>query len=241
MTKVVISQPMYFPWVGFMSQMALADVYIWLDDAQFSKGSFTNRVQVKLPAGRKWMTVPLDSNGSFQSIKDLKANGRDWSASHRQMLAQSFRGYPHGKQALDLFDSVLAMEGPLCDQIIVGAEAQARAMGCLPPRVQRSSEMGVGGTASDRVLQLVQAVGGNHYITGHGALDYLDHAALNAAGIAVSYMDYAPLPWSQAHGDFSPYVTGLDLIAAAGASAADHLCPASVDWRVFRTAREQTA
>lgn len=46
MARVVISQPMYFPWFGFMAQMSLADVFIWLDDAQFSKGSFTNRVQV---------------------------------------------------------------------------------------------------------------------------------------------------------------------------------------------------
>lgn len=240
MTRVVISQPMYFPWAGFMAQMALADVYIWLDDAQFSKGSFTNRVQVKLPSGRKWMTVPLEGTGSFQRIADLTARGQDWPASHRQMLAQSFRGYPSAAQALALFDAAMATPGSLCDRLIEGAEAQARAMGCLPPRILRSSAMDVSGASSDRVLRLVQAVGGDHYITGHGAYAYLDHDALNAAGIAVSYMDYAPRPWPQAHGDFSPYVTGLDLLAAAGASAGDHLCPASLDWRAFRTAREQT-
>ena len=40
---VVISQPMYFPWVGFLSQISMASTIIWLDDVQFSKGSFTNR------------------------------------------------------------------------------------------------------------------------------------------------------------------------------------------------------
>ena len=59
MARVVISQPMYFPWFGFMAQMSLADVFIWLDDAQFSKGSFTNRVQVKTDNGLTWMSVPL--------------------------------------------------------------------------------------------------------------------------------------------------------------------------------------
>ena len=240
MTRVVISQPMYFPWAGFMAQMALADVYIWLDDAQFSKGSFTNRIQVKLPAGRKWMTVPLEGTGSFQRILDLTAKGQDWTLSHRQMLAQSFRGYPHSAAALGLFDAVMAAPGSLCDRLIAGAEAQARAFACLPPRILRSSAMAVEGTSSDRVLRLVQAVGGTHYITGHGAYAYLDHQRLNDQGIAVSYMDYAPLPWPQAHGDFTPYVTGLDLLAAAGPSAASHLRPASIDWRAFRTAREQT-
>lgn len=240
MTRVVISQPMYFPWPGFMAQMALADVYIWLDDAQFSKGSFTNRIQVKLPAGRKWMTVPLEGAGNFQRICDLSAKGQDWIASHRQMLAQSFRGYPATATSLALFDAAMGLPGSLCDRLIAGAEAQARALGCLPPRVLRSSALGIEGMSSDRVLRLVQAVGGTHYITGHGAFAYLDHQRLNDHGIAVSYMDYAPLPWPQAHGDFTPYVTGLDLLAAAGLSAAGHLRPASIEWRAFRTAREQT-
>lgn len=239
MKRVVISQPMYFPWAGFMAQMALADVWIWLDDAQFSKGSFTNRVQVKLPAGRKWMTVPLAGAGSFQRIMDLEAKGHDWVTSHREMLAQSFHDQPHAAQSLGLFDAAMATPGGLCDRLVAGAEAQARAMGCLPPRIVRSSVMGVPGASSERVLRLVQAVGGDHYISGHGALAYLDHERLNAAGVAVSYMDYAPRPWAQSHGDFSPYVTGLDLLAAEGPSAADHLCPACQDWRAFRHAREQ--
>ena len=59
MTTVVISQPMYFPWTGFFGQMKLADIYVWLDDAQFSKGSFTNRVQALLNGKQTWMTIPL--------------------------------------------------------------------------------------------------------------------------------------------------------------------------------------
>ena len=47
MTTVVISQPMLFPWVGMFEQVALADVFVHYDDVQFSKGSFTNRVQLK--------------------------------------------------------------------------------------------------------------------------------------------------------------------------------------------------
>lgn len=238
MTRVVISQPMYFPWAGFMAQMALADVYIWLDDAQFSKGSFTNRVQVKLPSGRKWMSVPLDGTGSFQRIDGLAAKGRDWVSSHRQMLTQSLRAAPDSARALALFDQVMAQEGSLCDLLIAGAEAQARALGVLPPRILRSSAMGCEGSSSDRVLRLVQAVGGRDYITGHGAWGYLDHEAFEAADITVSYMDYSPLPWHQAHGDFTPFVTGLDLLAGAGASAKSHLQPQSIDWRAFGRRKE---
>ena len=50
--KVVISQSMFFPWVGFLEQLKLADVYVFYDDVQFSKGSFTNRVRVKASVDR---------------------------------------------------------------------------------------------------------------------------------------------------------------------------------------------
>ncbi|MBC8123824.1 MAG: WbqC family protein, partial [Gemmatimonadaceae bacterium] len=59
MNTVVISQPMLFPWIGMFEQICLADVYVHYDDVQFSKGSFSNRVQVKSASGSKWITVPL--------------------------------------------------------------------------------------------------------------------------------------------------------------------------------------
>ncbi|MGB4827733.1 MAG: WbqC family protein [Paracoccaceae bacterium] len=240
MTRVVISQPMYFPWVGFIAQMALADVFIWLDDAQFSKGSFTNRIQVKLPDGRKWMSVPLEGKGAFQTIRDLHSARKDWIPSHRALLDQSLRGRPHTAMALQLFDEgVGGGTDRLCDQLIASSEGLARHLNVLPRQFLLSSSMGVDGTSWSRVLALVQAVGGTEYITGHGALGYLDHSAFESSGIAVRYMDYQPLPWPQPHGDFTPYITGLDLIASLDAETArTHLRPASMDWRAFRAIKE---
>ena len=238
MTRVMISQPMYFPWAGFMAQMALADVLIWLDDAQFSKGSFTTRVQVKTAGGVKWMSVPLAGKGSFQLIRDLAAAQPGWQQSHRALLAQGLRGQPQAADALALFDAV-PMGGALLDTLIASAEAPAAALGVLPPLRLRSSQMQVGGQSWDRVLKLVQAVAGTDYVTGHGALAYLDHLAFEAAGVRVSYMAYAPLPWPQLHGPFTPYVTVLDLLSSVPAIAgAAHLRPETTDWRLFKASKE---
>lgn len=50
--KVVISQSMFFPGWVLLEQLKLADLYVFYDDVQFSKGSFTNRVQVKASVDR---------------------------------------------------------------------------------------------------------------------------------------------------------------------------------------------
>jgi len=234
MTTVVISQPMYFPWPGFLAQMALADVVIWLDDAQFSKGSFTNRVQVKTRSGCKWMTIPLHEKGAFRAIRDLEPAKPDWRDAHVGLLAQAFAQYPRQKAALDLFKAITG-KGVLVDMMIASTEVMANEMAVMPAKSLRSSEMNLSGQSWQRVLDMVLAVGGTRYVTGHGALGYLDHEAFEAAGITVDYMDYHPKPWPQPFGDFTPFVTALDLLATVpGLEAATHLGPATLPWRDFK-------
>jgi len=43
---------MFFPGWVLLEQLKLADLYVFYDDVQFSKGSFTNRVQVKASVDR---------------------------------------------------------------------------------------------------------------------------------------------------------------------------------------------
>jgi hypothetical protein len=234
MKRVVISQPMYFPWVGFLAQMALADVMIWLDDVHFSTGSFTNRIQVKTPRGRTWMSIPLVGKGHGLAIRDLATTELEISAAHRALLRNSLKDAPEKGEMLDVFNTAWHPGAPLVETLIRSAEALADAIGLPPRSTLRASELGVEGSGSSRVLELVRAVGGQQYITGHGARSYLNHEAFDAAGVDVQYMDYAPRPWKQDHGAFTPYVTALDLIAQVPAQArADYLAPRTLGWQSF--------
>lgn len=233
MTAVVITQPMLFPWPGFFEQLMLADTYIYLDDAQFSKGSFTNRIQLLRGKERCWMTIPLAGKGSFQRISELSAAGEGWKASHRALLRQSLLDAPYRDDALAIFDNVYR-HSSLLDLLIASIEEPARYMGIGAGRsVTRSSAFGVEGVSWRRVLDLVRDAGGRRYLTGHGAAGYLDHAAFETHGVAVEYMTYSRTRWPQPGGAFTPYVSVLDLIARTGHAARDHLNPATLAWRDF--------
>ena len=234
--RVVISQPMYFPWPGFIEQMSLADIFVWLDDAQFSKGSFTNRVQVKVPGGVKWMTIPLSGKGTMTNIADLQVNDGSWVSSHRALLSQSFRNAPFAEEAIDLFDKATAQPS-LVDCLIASAQVVATYLGIEPATNVRSSELSLEGKSWRRVLDIVKFFGGTEYITGHGAARYLDHQAFEDEGVSVKYMTYSLTPWAQQHGEFTPYVTSLDLVASAGKEARTYLHPQTVPWRDFLAAK----
>ena len=83
MKAAVISQPMFFPWVGMLEQMRVADTYVHYDDVQFSKGSFTNRVQIKTAQGIQWLSMPLRELSLGQEIRGVLVDDRQgWRRKH---------------------------------------------------------------------------------------------------------------------------------------------------------------
>ncbi|NOR71482.1 MAG: hypothetical protein GQ532_17640 [Methylomarinum sp.] len=217
--NVVISQSMFFPWVGFLEQLQLADVFVFYDDVPFSKGSFTNRIQIKTANGPRWMTVPLDGHKTGMTIDEVNIKEKKyWFNKHLSLLKQSFSGAPYLKDAIDLVEEVYQ-----ADYNNLGELSRASMLAIFNYFDIAEScqffdvkDLSISGKGNDRVLSIVQAVNGNNYITGHGAINYLDHGGFETAGITVKYMNYQSLPYKQLHGSFTPYVSALDLIANCG-------------------------
>jgi WbqC-like protein family len=236
--KVVISQPMYFPWVGMFEQIRLCDVYIHYDDVQFSKGSFTNRVQIKTNSstGFNWLTVPLKNIKLGVDINQVEIdNTRNWQHQHLELLKQAYRNAPYRMEMLDLvtqlFDAqeltISELSKKSLESIVDYFDLAAN------KKFQLSSELQIPGNSSDRVYQLTKYSNGDRYITGHGARKYLDHLLFEDNGIRVEYMDYLKLPYPQQHGDFNPYVSILDLIANVGKEGIEYLVSPTKYWREF--------
>lgn len=231
---IVISQPMYFPWVGMFEQLKLADDYVDYTDVAFSKGSFTNRVQVKTHTGIVWLTLPLKDLRLGQPVSEVMLDERqNWRRRHRSTLAQAYAKAPFVSETLALVDEVFeSTSGRLADVAFHSMVAVHRYFGFERPfRYHRSSELGIGGSGSERVLKIVQSLGGNVYITGHGARNYLDHEAFETNGVAVEYMNYLKIEYPQMHPPFTPYVTVLDLVANMGREARTKIVSGTNSWR----------
>jgi hypothetical protein len=71
------------------------------------------------------------------------------------------------------------------------------------------------------------------YISGHGGRAYLDHAAFDAEGIRVEYVEYKKKEYPQLHGAFTPHVSALDLVANAGPDGREVIASGSVYWKNF--------
>ena len=76
--KVAIHQPNYLPWMGYFHKMHHADVFIFLDDVQFTKGSHINRVKILSGKGPRWLTVPVVKVKLGQNIIDVRPSSNNW-------------------------------------------------------------------------------------------------------------------------------------------------------------------
>jgi len=225
---------MYFPWVGYLEQVRLADVFVHYDDVQFTKNNYYNRVQVKTAHGSTWMTAPV-RHESRQRLDRVRVHDGGWRIRHLRMLEQSLARAPYRDDALDLAEQVLDLPtDSLAELAIAGIEGLAAYFG-LDTEFVRSSQLGptpdVGATA--RVVARCEQLGADRYVTGHGGADYLEHEAFERSGIAVEYMDYARQPYPQQHGAFDPHVSTLDLVANCGPAGRAVLTSGTLPWREF--------
>lgn len=231
--NVVISQSMYFPWVGLLEQIRLADVFVHYDDVQYTR-AFYNRVQVKTSAGVQWMTVPLKEQHRGQLIDEVRVDeSRDWRTEHRALLKRAYIGAPFFDDMLKVVDRAFQPSAvSLADVSRNSMLALAEYFG-LDAHFMNSRELEIGGHSSQRLHDLTQRLGGSVYVTGHGAKNYLDHELFERSGIAVEYMNYQCVPYAQLHGAFTPYVSGLDLVANCGRAGAEVIVSQSTHWRGF--------
>lgn len=236
--NVVISQSMYFPWIGMLEQIRLSDIFVHYDDVQFSKGSFTNRVQVKQANNTtNWMTVPLLKLKFGQCIDEVKTHPVDeWGSKHIEMLKKSFAHAPYASEALTLAEDVLSQPFETIADLSRNSMLALCAYYDLNRGCQfiNSRDLNISGSSSERVLEIVKSLGGKCYITGHGASKYLNHELFEQEGIKVSYMNYEKNPYLQSHGIFTPYVSGLDLVAHMGKSGIKLIKSESLYWREFK-------
>jgi hypothetical protein len=231
--NVVILQPSYIPWRGVFDQIQRADLFVFYDDVQYDKRGWRNRNQIKAPHGKQWLTIPVHSRGSqIQNIPihQIRIAWDDsWNEKHLKAIRQSYAKAPHFDRYLPLLEAFYGRQDEfLADFTIDFSIALARALGNAHTRFMRSSQLaGITGQKTDRLIQILEAVGATHYISGPTARDYIENEKFDKAGITLEYMQYDYPEYPQLYPPFDPYVSVLDLLFMTGCEAPQYICKGS--------------
>ena len=216
---LVVLQPGYIPWLGFFDQMRRADVFVYYDDVQFDKHGWRNRNRVKSTTGEPaWLTVPVRNHGLGQpTVLETEIDSRTpWARKHVGTLRQYYAKAPHFKRYLPEIEELLMRPWERLVDLDLAVVAMMAGWLGIAPEIHRSSELGIEGEQSGRLVALSRRFGATHYLSGSAARDYLDVAQFEAHNIEVVWQDYPHPEYPQLHGAFVPYLSALDLLLNCG-------------------------
>lgn len=220
MTTVCIHQPDFVPYLGFFHRLLLSDQFILLDDAQFIKGGWQNRDQIKSRSGPVWLTLSIVRKFP-QVINEVRlADGEQWIENNLNLIRDCYAKarcfdeiYPRIELAYRrgherMVDLNLAMLELAFDYFDIN----------MP--VTYASDYALKTKSTQRLVELVGLFGGSTYLTGTGSRDYLDESLFQQAGIRVEWQRFKHPVYPQLYGDFQPMLSCLDVLFNCGRESA---------------------
>lgn len=222
-----IIQSNYIPWKGYFDFIDSVDVFILLDDVQYTRRDWRNRNRIKTRDGLRWLTIPVDVKGKyFQRIDETRIARHDWIDEHLAALRHAYAAAPYFSgewpEVAKIYETVRGQPmlsnvnerfiKALCSRLEIGTA------------LRRSSDFDPAAGKNERLISLCRQAGADVYLSGPAARDYIDEAAWNAAGIEVQYKSYDGYQvYPQLHPPFEHGVTILDLLFNAGPEARSYL------------------
>jgi hypothetical protein len=108
--KVVILQPSYIPWRGYLHQIKKADLFVFYDCVQYDDQGWRNRNKIKIGNNAHWLTVPVNSRNcqAFKTpIKDKPIFWNTlWNDKHLQTLKQNYVKAPFFRSYESLLENI---------------------------------------------------------------------------------------------------------------------------------------
>lgn len=217
--KVAIHQPNYLPYIGYFSKMAQADIFVILDNVQFSKDSYTQRTRIRTKEGSIWLTIPVEKkNNSFKLIHEVQLpQNRKWLEKHRVSIISNYSKTPFFDETFirtyyDSYNSIL-----LRDFNEFGIYYLKNKFG-IKTKIIRSSELNLNQDlkATDLLIEIIKKLGGTTYISGFGGKKYLDETKFVKEGIKLIYFEFELFQYKQRWNGFEPYMSAIDLLFNLG-------------------------
>ncbi len=210
--KISIHQPQYIPWAGYFNKIIRSDIFVFLDDVQYKKNEWQNRNRIKSISGTLWLTVPVYYKFG-QKINEVKIDNKIfWQKNHLKTIDLNYRKSQYFNKIYPLVENVLNKEyNYLIDINIASINMVLKYLG-IKRKIVKSSEYKVEGEKSCRLVNICKILGGDIYLSGQGARDYIDEKEFIKNNIKLEFQEYKIIEYPQLFGKFVPNLSILDMM-----------------------------
>ena len=230
---VAIIQSNYIPWKGYFDIIQNSDVFIFLDDVQYTRRDWRNRNVIKTPQELKWLTIPVKAKGRYANsrILEMEIEKGDWHEKHVNMIIQNYKSAPYFHEVIEMLQDMYseaqhmrllcdvnyAFIKKICQYLEITTQLKLSSEFFSLDKLEKFEP-------TERLLALCQATGATHYISGGAAKNYMDTSAFTNQNIKVLWTDYSNYPiYLQLYGKFEHGVSIIDMLMMLGMDTRKYL------------------
>jgi len=223
MKKIAILQSNYIPWKGYFDIINSVDEFILYDDMQYTRRDWRNRNKIMTPQGLLWLSIPVMVKGKFyQKINETKVADHGWVDVHWKSIQMNYARARYFDEYKDRIAAVYerCKQEEYLSQINFLFLREICDILDIRTKITWSSDYHLVEGKTERLVGLVKEAGGDYYLSGPAAKDYIVPELFQEANIQLDWMDYSGYPeYKQLGPQFEHGVSILDLIFNEGENA----------------------
>ena len=209
-----IHQPNYIPYLWLFNKIYLSDIFVFYDNAQFTKGDYHNRNKVKWANGEVLLSLPVKVSLG-QKINEVSFDNKILR-KHWTTIEQSYKKAPYfntyreeiRRKIYETEETNIAkfnIETIIFLSRLIGIERTSFiTLSEILPDLEHSS--------TKALVDICKEIWSDFYISWAWGRWYVEADLFSDAKIELVFQEYKHPVYSQLWGDFLPYMSILDLI-----------------------------
>jgi hypothetical protein len=219
----VIMQPSYLPWIGYFDLIQRSNVFVFLNDVQFSKQSWQVKNKINSQGKELVLTVPVKKTKLATNIDQIIIDqSKPWKKKHLKSIYYSYVKSEFFKEIYPIIEQLFSNQ---TDSL---AEFNMEIIKTISHKLfgQKefidSRDLGINSKEKlDRIVQICKTVNATEYLSPAGSMGYLEEMnykeRFSEASLDFAAQNYLPVSYQQiSNSDFLPYLSIIDLLFNKG-------------------------
>jgi hypothetical protein len=223
---VAAHQPLFIPWIGYFDKISKADLFVLVDNVQFTSYGWIRRNSIKSNSGVQNIAVPVIKIKDILSkkINEVKIDNQldsKWKKNHLNSYQINY-----GKSAYfeEVFTGIKVIYEKPYD-LLSDFNIKLIKLICSYLNIQTklvlSSELQTSGTQTDLIIDICNKTQATSFILGMGgSKEYADRKKIESNSITIVEQNFRHPVYKQRFGEFIPNLSVLDILFNEGPDAA---------------------
>ena len=223
-----ITQPTYFPWIGFFSFVTNSKKVVFLDDVQFVRGKWQQRNKICNKNTFQYLTVPVKKKGLYkQNLNEVELKDNFFFNAHLEKIRHTYskaKYFNEIYQELNSLKNIILSTNKLCKVNLIVIEKILNLLK-IDTTFVLSSELNASGKKSEKLKNICKKMNYKDLLNNEGSKEYMENDVemFNKNEINLHFFKYENVKYKQLSDNFINNLSILDLLFNEGTDCKDIL------------------